>query len=347
MGDKMLGVKLVSLVVGLLVMVPETMQLHLKHPLHAVVERVNEQAGRDTILGLVLTSKIDEKQLLSSGYFVPDPLLPFITIAGRKYNVGRFNNVVTVYVLAGEPLASVSATVQILLDNFRIGAIISTGSAGSLVDRLRMGDVAVLRATAYTGVWKWQARERKSLLEGLTNVTLSFGDYNLPEAGDNKLASIDFQTVKRFTPFGSSKRQVFWFPIPPQFDRLTTKLEDVELDRCLDEENCSDEQPKVVLGLKGGSSDIYLLNKAFGNFLKEKVDVSVVDRQSAAVASTAYANGVPFALFRGATNKPGNPSDKKISALAAKNSLKVAATFVEIITGPTPRSLNNNYYDEA
>ncbi|KAH9624970.1 hypothetical protein KSS87_018291 [Heliosperma pusillum] len=94
--------KLLVVVVGFLFQVPDTMQLSIDHPLHTVVERLNVNAG--PFFGLVISSSRDEKILKNSSYYEPDVSIPYITIAGRRFNFGRFNGEPVIYVLAGEPL---------------------------------------------------------------------------------------------------------------------------------------------------------------------------------------------------------------------------------------------------
>lgn len=52
--------------------------------------------------------------------------------------------------------AHVSATVQILIDSFRVTGIIDYGNAASVSPSLKLADVAVLGKTAFTGAWTWE-----------------------------------------------------------------------------------------------------------------------------------------------------------------------------------------------
>lgn len=60
-------------------------------------------------------------------------------------------------------------------------------------------------------------------------------------------------------------------------------LQDLELRQCYDGV-CLPSKPKIVFGTKGSSSDSYIKNKAYGDFLHKAFNVSTADQESAAVA---------------------------------------------------------------
>ncbi|XP_021729063.1 bark storage protein A-like [Chenopodium quinoa] len=321
MAREMLGV---AIVIGLLLaMVPNTMQLPLHRP---------DIDG--PFIGLILSGSSYEKLLLDSGLYVPEPETSLIQIAGRTFNIGTFNGVPTIYVVSTSPLAHVSATVQILVDHFHILGIIDLGNAAVVSPSVKLADVAVLDKTSFISAWTW--KEYEGGIETSNELpSLRFGDYNVPEAGDNKLGSLQFLKIKKYTPKGSNK-ETFWYYIDPEWLEMASQLKDINLESCTEERLCTKDVPSVVYRVKGASSDAYVLNHAYGKFLNKHLNVSTVDRKSAAVVSTAVANGVKHIVFRGASNKPGMPYDKKLSALATKNSFKVASKFVELLANQLP-----------
>ncbi|KAK9672464.1 hypothetical protein RND81_12G102600 [Saponaria officinalis] len=312
---------LLAVVVGLLAMVPDTMQLSIDHPLHTVVERLNVNAG--PFLGLVISSGRDEKILKNSTYYEPDTSVPFVTIAGRRFNFGKLNGEPVIYVLAGQPLANVGVTVQILLDTFRIKGIINYGAAGTVSNQVFIADVVIPSQVAFTGVWGWEKYGAE-----VTEPALKFGDYNLPEAGENSLGAIEFQNTKLYTPT-SSKKSTFWFNVHSDWVQLASQT------------NFGD-RPTVHVGgsYKIGSSDVYQSNVAFGTYLNKQLGVTAVDTASAAVVATSIANGVPHIVFKGASNRPGSESDPRLLEVTAKNVLKTVAVFVSNLSPKT----NANFY---
>lgn len=321
----MLGV----LVMGvLLAMVPQTMQLPINHPLHNAVSKINDVTSRPYI-GLILSSESDENLLLDSGSFVPNRQTPSLNIAGRIFNFGEFNGVPTIYVLAFPPLAHVGVTIQILLDNFLIEGIIDYGKAATVSKSVKLGDVAVISKTAYISPLKWKENNEDSEDSSKDLPLLKVGDYNLPEAGDNELGSFQFKKVRKYTPKGINKK-TFWYYTDPEWRQLASQLKDLSLESC-NGRLCSKDKPSVVFGVQASSSDAYLQNTAYGEFLNKELHVSTVDRKSAATVSTAVANGVKHIVFQAASNTPGESKDKELSELAGKNNLKVVSAFIELI----------------
>uniref|UniRef100_A0A803L2N2 Nucleoside phosphorylase domain-containing protein n=1 Tax=Chenopodium quinoa TaxID=63459 RepID=A0A803L2N2_CHEQI len=255
-------------------------------------------------------------------------------IAGRTFNIGTFNGVPIVYVVSQSPLAHVSATVQILVDYFHITGVIDLGNSAAISPSLKVADVAVLGETAFSSAWTWMEYEGRT--EASNELpSLRIGDYNVPKAGENKLGSLQYQKIKKYTPKGSNK-ETFWYYIDPEWLEMAYQLKNINLESCTDERLCTKDVPRVVYGVKGASSDGLVFNTAYGKFLYQHLNVSTVDRKSAAVVSTAVANGVKHIVFRGASNKPGVPYDHKLAVLATKNSFKVASKFVKLLANQLP-----------
>ncbi|KAE8077479.1 hypothetical protein FH972_016039 [Carpinus fangiana] len=314
------------LLLGLLVMaqVQESVQLRCSHPTHGVVERINENAG--PYIGLVMTFPTEELVLQTSGFFVPSSYIPWVDLAGRRFNIGKINGTDVIYVMTGEQTLNAGIAVQTLIDTFDIQGIVHYGIAGSTNDSLNIGDVSVPNYVAFTGSWKW--KEFKSAEGGLTE--LKFGAFNFPEKGENLLAKIDFTPQQLFSA-AKPMEEVFWLPIEPNFFNIATTLQDLKLLQCLNETFCLPETPKVVYGLRGSTADIYLDNAAYRKFLFKEFNVSTADEESAAIVMTSLSNGVPCIVFRGVSDLAGGEeklSATSLSSLAAMNALIVAVEFI-------------------
>jgi len=144
---------------------------------------------------------------------------------------------------------------------------------------------------------------------------LNFGEFNYPVNGENLLASVDYDTIKLFSK-GQSPQDVFWFPSTTSWYSAATQvlqvcqsnfdpsslsivththtlyyirlnnfcdLQDLVLRQCY-HGVCLPYKPKIVFGTKGSSSDSYIKNKAYGDFLHKGLNVSTADQESAAVA---------------------------------------------------------------
>ncbi|KAB5529853.1 hypothetical protein DKX38_019934 [Salix brachista] len=318
----------VLLVVGLLlVTAKQSMQMSLRNPT-SEIETSNCKIGF-LPLGLVLTSENSEKALLDSGLFEPDSKNPYVDFVGRKFHVGTLNSTPIVYVKTGTQTVNVATAVQTLLLKFRISGIIYFGNAGSLDENILVpGDVVVPEAVAFTGVWEWE--EFRAQNKG----KLVFGNYNYPVNGENLLGTAAYENITLYSP-SEEPKEVFWLPIPLLKEAATEELtKDLKFKEC-HSGRCLPRTSKVVFGLKASTSDFYVKNKAYGDFLLEKFNASTADSASAAVALTSLSNGKRFVVIQGISNIVGvESSNPEIGYIASHNAFLVATKFINSIRTP-------------
>ncbi|XP_011016340.1 PREDICTED: bark storage protein B-like [Populus euphratica] len=318
----------VLLVLGLLlVTAQQSMQMSLRNPT-AEIETSNCKIAF-LRLGLVFTSDNNEKALLDSGLYEADSENPSVDIAGRRFHIGTLNNSLIIYVKTGSHSVNVATAVQILLLRFRTSGIIFFGSSGSLDEKILVpGDVAVPKAVAFTGVWDWKKFRSE---EG----KLVFGDFNYPENGENLLGTVEYQKINMFSPHEAAK-EVFWLPITTSwYNAATEALKVCQSQKCYSGK-CLPGKPKVVFGSKGSTSDFYVRNKAYGDFLNDNFGATTADTASASVALTSLSNEKLFVVFQGVSNVAGETnSESGISYLASYNAFLAATKFINSI--PTPR----------
>ncbi|CAK7327867.1 unnamed protein product, partial [Dovyalis caffra] len=311
----------VQLVLGLLlVMAQQSMQKNLKNPI-AEIQTSNCKIAF-LRLGLVFTSDVNEKALRDSGLYEPDSENPYVDIAGRRFHMGSLNNTPIIYVKSGSSSVNVAAAVQILFDRFRVYGISFFGNAGSLDEEtLAPGDVSVPEAVAFTGIWEWKKFPSEDKLE---DGKLVFREFNYPHNGENLLGSVEFRKVKLFSQ-GEPPKDVFFLPISERwYSAATEALKDLELRQCYIDV-CLPYKPKVAFGSRGSTSDMYLKNKAYGDFLRDTFKVSSADTSSASVALTSLSNGKLFVVFQGVSNVVGGTSsDSTLSYLASYNAFLAA-----------------------
>ncbi|KAF2306690.1 hypothetical protein GH714_020500 [Hevea brasiliensis] len=112
---KMWSFKVAVAVLGL-AMAEQSMQLSVRHPLHGVIRKINEEGP---YLGLVLVSDTNEQALQASNVFVPSNYAATVAL-GRTFHVGKINGTNVVYVKTGDASVNAAATVQLLIDVFPI-----------------------------------------------------------------------------------------------------------------------------------------------------------------------------------------------------------------------------------
>ncbi|KAF2306682.1 hypothetical protein GH714_020396 [Hevea brasiliensis] len=305
---KMWSFKVAVAVLGLLAMAEQSMQLSVRHPLHGVIRKINEEGP---YLGLVLVSDTNEQALQASNVFVPSNYAATVALAGRTFHVGKINGTDVVYVKTGDASVNAAATVQLLIDVFPIEGIVHFGSAGAVNDTLFIGDVVVPSQVAFTGSWQWKKFKSKK-------GQLRFGDYNNPTGGDNLLGH---RLPTNLVVHPRTKA-----------DHLLASHQlklNVEMQQCLDTDRCLPRSPEIVYGVRTSTADMYIQNAAYREYIYTKFKASTVDEESAAVALVALSNEVPFIVFRGVSNTAGGSTAyKSYSYLGSVNALNAAVAFI-------------------
>ncbi|KAH7538437.1 hypothetical protein FEM48_Zijuj03G0199300 [Ziziphus jujuba var. spinosa] len=75
-----------------MVQVQQSMQLRLSHPLHHLMDRINENSA-SSYIGLVMASFTEELAPQNSGYFVPSSQIPWVDLAGIvHYGIAESSN---------------------------------------------------------------------------------------------------------------------------------------------------------------------------------------------------------------------------------------------------------------
>lgn len=86
--------KFVTLVTVLVVQVQHSIQLRSTHPLHHLVETVNNYGG--PYIGLLMAYPTEEAALVTSRFFVPSSNVPSIDLAG-KLNLDDFHQILVCF----------------------------------------------------------------------------------------------------------------------------------------------------------------------------------------------------------------------------------------------------------
>ncbi|KAG8647921.1 bark storage protein B-like [Manihot esculenta] len=312
------GFELSVVILGLLALTQQSMQQSSKHPMHELIQRIHNQGP---FFGLVLGSDADERALLANNAF--KNIGEIIELAGRKFNAGTINGSSVIYVKAGDgPSINAAITAQLLVIFFAPKGIIHIGRAGTVNDSLSIGDVVVPKEVGFLGNWKWLRGKRGQLV---------FGEYNTPAPGGNLLGSISFQPTTLYAT-GKNKTTIFWLPLTSDWLEAASQLENLELEQCISKDKCLPKAPVILNGLRASSSDIYIQNKAYREFIYKQFKASTVDTQSAAEILVALSSDVPIIVFTGISNTAGGSSSHtSFSDLASVNAVKAAVAFIAAV----------------
>ncbi|KDP36628.1 hypothetical protein JCGZ_08881 [Jatropha curcas] len=307
----------VMVVLGLLAMaVQPSMQQILKKPGSAF--KIHSETPA---YGLIASSSNTEAALDKSGIFTVES---HVDIEGRRFVMGKILDWPVVYVnTANRPAVHAGITTHIMASNFNLRGIIVMGSAGGVNNSLNIGDVVIPGRIANTGIWTWKRYGATS------NGQLVFGRFNTPENGENLLGSVEFGSSEVYEN-GELAKSRFWIVPDARYLMVASNIEFAETsENCLHPRKlgCLAAKNKVVTGLRASSSDVYVQNNAYREFLWHTFHVSTVDTTSHAVALGAMSSNLRFISFRGVSNTAG-ASEESNSALANANLVKAVFRFI-------------------
>ncbi|KAB1225296.1 Bark storage protein A [Morella rubra] len=279
----------VLVLICLLVLPAFAFPLKRKESLNAVKE-VNSEGP---YIGLVTVFPPEETAFLAIAAFEPHRTHPFVDLSGRRFRVGRILDKKVIYVRCGIGMINAAAATQQMLDLFDIKGIIHFGIAGNVNDSLSIGDVTIPKQFAHTGIWDWLNKKFRGQNPNRTDPNdvahLDIASYNVPRSeGTNLLGRIGYDPEEFFSETGKpdTARPLVWAQTSQHWLHLAANLEGLELERCLNLSLCLPKKPKLVVGLRGSTANIFVDNAAYRDFLVRTFQVSSVDMESAAVVMT-------------------------------------------------------------
>ncbi|CAL4896299.1 unnamed protein product [Urochloa decumbens] len=342
----------------------------------AVPESTARSIGRVTrlgpFLGVVVPNAFEMEPLLRSPRFSPakSRLPPYLDVAGRRFRFGTIGEQKVVIVMTGLGMLNSGVTTQLLLTLFDVKGIVHFGIAGNADPDRQIGDVAIPRYWAHTGLWNWQrygdGPENELALESNGDYTrklgnLNFTDYTVANkngrparsaAAGNLLNAVWYQPEEVFPASSStpeSRGHAFWVPVDAHYYDLTRKLEGLQLERCVaaasnngtaaatrKRRTCLPRRPAVARVERGCSASVFVDNAAYREFLRSRFRVTPVDMETAAVALVAMQQGTPFIAVRALSDLAGGGAAGSNEAgvfapLAAQNAVTVAVELISLL----------------
>ncbi len=238
------------------------------------------------------------------------------TLAGR--NVVLF--------LSGISMVNAAMTTQLALDRFDITGIVLSGIAGGVDPARHIGDVVV---ADHWGQYLEAvfARDVGGKFEPPPWDKPPFPNYGMIFPND-----VEVRSAK-----GGNERR-FWFEADRGMLAAAGKIGSVDLKRCTVQQACLEHVPQLIVGGNGVSGAAFVDNAQFRQYVFATFKAEVLDMESAAVATVAYANGVPFIIFRSLSDLAGGGEGanaiQTFFQLASDNSAAVVQRFLTIWTPP-------------
>ncbi|XP_057981113.1 bark storage protein A-like [Malania oleifera] len=324
---------LVLLVIMTLTLVLPESATPLKKKFLNVIKQVNSDGP---YVGLVTVISSEEEAFFATETFKPHQTCSFVDLAGRRFLVGTVEEKKVIYVRCGVGMVNAAAATQQMLDLFDVVGIIHFGIAGNANNTMSIGDVLIPKQVAHTGIWEWV--NNNGTLISRAFAQLHFDNYNVPRGEEsNRLGRIGYFAEELFSKSGKSNtdRPLFWAQTSQHWFQLAAKLEGTELDRCLNLSFCLVRKPKLTVGLKLSTANIFVDNAAYREFLFQTFQVSAVDMESSAVVMTSLSNGFPVIVIRALSDLAGGQEGQNeigiFRPLAALNAAKTVVRFIRLL----------------
>ncbi|KAH9288035.1 hypothetical protein KI387_032152, partial [Taxus chinensis] len=275
-----------------------------------VAQQIKSINKKGEYYGLIVSGNAELQALIGNGgVFQPDADLPTVDASARRFHVGKIGKQRTIVVMCGTGMVNAAQTTQFLVSFFRVRAVLHYGRAASAnPDKLNIGDVAIPSRFAHTGIFFWEkyGGDDSSFQRDVANLT--FSDYNVGEKEvANKLERVYLQPeMIYYAGKPEVGKETFWIDVDEQLHAIAQKIENVGLDKCVGRSlRCLEQQPKIKRVQRGSSANMYVNNEAYRDFLRNHLDITSIDTESAAIAMACQSEKMPFLALRSITNNAG------------------------------------------
>jgi adenosylhomocysteine nucleosidase len=244
-------------------------------------------------------------------------------VNGTEYATGEIEGKPVLLFLSGTSMVNAAMTTQFVVDHFTIDRIVFSGVAGGLNPSLDIGDVVVPD--------QWS-----EYLETVFARDTESG-YRLPKFIEHPQSNnygMSFPQPVRIARAPEDPEDRAWFAVDPELLLAKTVASGVQLNHCRADQKCLDHQPRIVIGGNGVSGQAFV-DSDFRDYAHRTFRADAVDQESAAVAHVAFANNVPFIVFRSLSDLAGGDvgenSFEAFQDLASDNSALLVPAFLKAL----------------
>ena len=247
-------------------------------------------------------------------------------INGRTHYLGTLGGQNVVLLLSGFSMVNAAMTTQAVLDRFHITSIVFSGIAGGVNPGLNVGDVTI---PAQWGQYQEMVFARATPTGfAPERTTTPFANFGMMFTQGTSVAIPG--------PKPDSLERRFWFPVDSNALAVATRVANtVRLARCTANKECLSREPQIVVGGNGVSGSTFVDNASFREWAWKTFKADALDMESAAVATVAFVNRMPFIAFRSlsdlAGGGPGQNESRTFGRLAADNSAAVVIEYLKAL----------------
>uniref|UniRef100_A0A0C9RJJ3 TSA: Wollemia nobilis Ref_Wollemi_Transcript_14528_1396 transcribed RNA sequence n=1 Tax=Wollemia nobilis TaxID=56998 RepID=A0A0C9RJJ3_9CONI len=247
-----------------------------------VIDQIKRVNARGESIGVVVSGNDELDVMMEDRLFVPFRDRPSVALSNRRYHVGDIAGRRAIVVMSGSGMANAAEATQLLLTHFNVRTVVHYGRASNANPKeVNIGDVVIPKEFADCGVWHLETfggdegKYRRDIAK------LTFADFNVEKAA-NSLESAYFQPQE----LGNGEEK-FFINVDNELYDLARKMEEsVNLDKCEEgTDKCLERQPRVRRVESGCSGNIDVNNVAYRDFLRNNLEITSIDYESAAIAS--------------------------------------------------------------
>jgi adenosylhomocysteine nucleosidase len=244
---------------------------------------------------------------------------------GVTYLSGRLRGQDVVLFRSGVSVVNAAMTTQAAIDHFDVRRIVFSGVAGGVDPGLSIGDVVVPE--------RWSEYLEAVFARKIAN------RYEVPRFFSKTLPNFGMifpHPVAITHPGQVGPDYRVWFQADPYLLEVAQRtIANTKLSSCFQPDRCLPYLPKAIVGGNGVSGSAFVDNKEFRHWIYTTFHARAVDNESAAVAHVAYANGLPFIIFRSLSDLAGGDAKKNtmetFERLASNNSAALVLSFLEAL----------------
>lgn len=260
-----------------------------------------------------------------------EALMPFLQSGveyqenGVSFWTGDMAGEEVILFATGISLVNAAMNTQLLIDHFNVEAIVVSGVAGGVDPDLSYADVTVAS--------KWgQYNEMVFMRETDPGVYVPHPGLG-PEFEPFMFMGPRGMPVSNAADPNSSDRR-FWYPVDEGLMEIAeVAAETAEMKACASEDVCLPRTPKIVFGGAGVTGSVFMDNAAFREYLFETFDAQVLEMETSAIGTVAYANDVPYIAFRSLSDLAGGGGGENeypiFEVLASENNAALVLAFLE------------------
>lgn len=243
---------------------------------------------------------------------------------GVTFATGKIGGRDVVLFLSGIGMVNAAMTTQLALNRFNVEAIVFSGIGGGVDPALSIGDLVIPQ--------QWG-----SYLHMVIAREDGQGDYILPSIFGRPFANFGMMFPQLIEVRRKGQKEFseeFWFKVDEELLQIAKRAAGrVNLSDCDSSGQCLRKAPDVVVGGNGVSGSAFVDNADFRKYVAATFKAEVLDMESAAVAQVAFANDVPFIVFRSLSDLAGGGEGaNEISTflgIAAGNAAAMVKAFLE------------------